>query len=109
MSELKPCPFCGSEADIITGESLHGERLYGVMCNCCTGRTDLFDTEDGAVDSWNSRVERTCSMKQKYECQYDDIECSECGAALWAFTMDLGRDGIVVTPNYCPNCGALVI
>ena len=60
-------------------------------------------------ESWNTRAERTCHMEQMPECQYDDIACSECGVALWAFSMDKEGEGVLSTPKYCPNCGAKVV
>ena len=51
----------------------------------------------------------TCRMEQIPECQYDDIACSECGVALWAFSMDKEGEGVLATPNYCPYCGAKVV
>ena len=50
----------------------------------------------------------TCKMEQIPECRYDDIECSECGVALWAFSMDKAGEGVIATPNYCPYCGRAV-
>ena len=104
MSELMPCPFCGSEAEILTGKSLHGERLYGVICNCCTGRTDLFDTEDEAVDSWNSRVKRTCK-------EFGSVRVWQ-SCNVWSHELSCGHEVDTLEsepPNYCPECGALVI
>lgn len=53
--------------------------------------------------------EHTCHMEQMPECQYDDIACSECGVALWEFSMDKEGEGVLATPKYCPNCGAKVV
>lgn len=96
MNELLPCPFCGGEAEMLTAESMHGGNLYGVMCDCCACRTDVYDTEAEAVAAWNTRAERTC-----YSEYPDRWECSECGF-LDAYTT---ADFI----NYCPNCGAKVV
>lgn len=63
MTELKPCPFCGSEAVIIRGFSLgrYMYRLkYYVVCSPafgCGGRTFNFDTEQDAVEAWNRRAD----------------------------------------------------
>lgn len=61
------------------------------------------------IAALNTRAERTCRMEQMPECMHDDIECSECGVALWAFSMDIEGEGILTMPNYCPNCGAKVV
>lgn len=68
-SKLKPCPFCGSKAEVV--ESDYGMYLtgYAVYCRkCClkmgvTGRlgeayewTPVFNTEAEAIDAWNART-----------------------------------------------------
>ena len=65
---------------------------------------------DSASDTVRARFaeQRTCKMEQIPECQYDDIACSECGVELLAFSMDKEGEGVLVTPNYCPFCGARV-
>ena len=56
MAELKPCPFCGGEADIIDNE-------YYVDVSCrnyrCRGFADslMFESEEEAIEAWNRRVE----------------------------------------------------
>jgi Lar family restriction alleviation protein len=59
MSELLPCPFCGGEVEILTAESMNGGYLFGIMCNDCRSRGDVYDTEAEAIAAWNSRAERT--------------------------------------------------
>lgn len=62
MIEIKPCPFCGSEAEIFT--------MYGDYATCdvvvcktdgCRGSkdyawSDIRCTEDDAIKLWNKRV-----------------------------------------------------
>lgn len=41
MSELKPCPFCGGEAELIEGcysEDGRGDRAWIVRCKSCDVR-----------------------------------------------------------------------
>lgn len=56
MSELLLCPFCGGEAETLTVESMHGGYLFGIMCNDCRSRGDVYDTEAEAIAAWNSRA-----------------------------------------------------
>jgi len=51
--ELKPCPFCGGTDLEFDGGSIH----YWIICNnkeCGAGGSGA-DTEEGAVDKWNTR------------------------------------------------------
>ena len=66
MSDLKPCPFCGGEAEMLTAESMNGGYLFGIMCNDCCSRGDVYDTEAEAIAAWNSRAERTCKRCDRY-------------------------------------------
>ena len=106
MSELLPCPFCGGEAEMLTAESMNGGYLFGIMCNDCRSRGDVYDTEAEAVEAWNTRAERTCH-DVKPNLSY--FLCDSCdmggGTELWI------KDGFYrdVKPSYCPNCGAKVV
>ncbi len=59
MDKLKPCPFCGGEAEIqcfeCLFESFEGRR-YAVECKFCSCSLELFETEEEAVEAWNRRV-----------------------------------------------------
>ena len=110
-SELKPCPFCGSEAEMV--ESDYGMYLtgYAVYCRkCClkmgvTGRlgetyewTPVFNTGAEAIAAWNTRAEQTCRDTNGGGYTF---KCSNCNYVLhmpfgWNF-------------SYCPNCGAKVV
>lgn len=55
--ELKPCPFCGGKAEIISEETYSGHNLFWVECIECDCRTsDYEDNEKEAIESWNRRV-----------------------------------------------------
>ena len=99
MSELLRCPFCGSEAEIVTLNMLAEHSPVGVGCSSCAAilgeYSDYkrFNTEAEAIAAWNTRAERTCELSRYGY-------CSECGTWIKDATY---------TPNYCPNCGAKVI
>ena len=59
MSELKPCPFCGSNNVSFNHCGLEKGVVF-VMCNmCCTfGPTGVHDED--AAEKWNRRAESQC-------------------------------------------------
>jgi Lar family restriction alleviation protein len=59
MENLKPCPFCGGEADIeeIPGSPFTNEPYtWGVGCKTCNiGWYE--ESKERAIEAWNRRVE----------------------------------------------------
>ena len=62
MAELKPCPFCGGEAEFITEhiETEFGDRrCVAIRCSGCKKRTSLYMWQgapgiiETIVDLWN--------------------------------------------------------
>ena len=117
MSELKPCPFCGSTAVIQKIEP----RLYRptrnhpycVICYNCdlmfgydVDYGGIFDTEEEAAEAWNRR---SGEQERKHGYWIESHEhvyigngvkewtnwyCSEC---------DAPNDKLT---DFCPSCGA---
>lgn len=62
MKKLKNCPFCGSEARLISDfKKKSGCRTAKVVCVGCNCESDIADsciggTEETAIDKWNRRV-----------------------------------------------------
>lgn len=64
MSELKPCPFCGSAAGVYTDmyEDFDGTMLYDHYVRCkrasCPVQpsTKPAETIDEAIEAWNRRT-----------------------------------------------------
>ena len=67
--ELKPCPFCGAEANLTEVRFVALKPLYIVECSACTariGRTKEtyqtskgythFNNKEDAIEAWNRRV-----------------------------------------------------
>ena len=61
MNDLKPCPFCGAEAEIfkdVTFRAETGEKIdeikFFVWCTECTALV-CGDTEEIAMQAWNRR------------------------------------------------------
>lgn len=62
-AKLKPCPFCGGEAELGT-KKLVGLLMSAIVCPKCKASTNIFDeftdvdtAEKAAVDAWNRRTE----------------------------------------------------
>ena len=56
MTELKPCPFCGGEAEVFDywNEGKKKNR-WVVMCKNCKGGLGELDTKEEAFEKWNNR------------------------------------------------------
>lgn len=55
MSELKPCPFCGSKATTRTGSDFTNSN-YSVFCRNCFASTGVFLSDVEAISAWNTRT-----------------------------------------------------
>ena len=58
MAELKKCPFCGGEAEVVKA---HGAAMfpYTVVCkeNECSASVGIFkETREKAIEAWNNRA-----------------------------------------------------
>lgn len=56
MDDLKPCPFCGAECDIIYN---YDKKFvpYCINFDCLLNENEVgFDTEEEAIEAWNRRV-----------------------------------------------------
>lgn len=127
MSELKPCPFCGSvrapevsdvgECEecskfddcgrLLENHTCEGcdewERPMFVVCNYnvsgCGVSGPYRRTEAEAIAAWNTRHVETCeNMREKFGYKRLFV-CSECGVS---FDPDCEI-------NYCPSCGRKVV
>lgn len=122
MSELKPCPFCGGEAEKMT--SSDGFTSIGCLkCNPLFGIMVQRTTEAEAIAAWNSRekppcdggycplcsaAERTCHWELEHSgTLYDKWRCSKCGYLFVEPRCDQGYTDL--DPNFCPKCGAKVV
>ena len=88
MTELKPCPFCGSKATIWThndinnkfltigcsanDSSCHGEE--GVIDDWCPMNCESSITKELAVEAWNTRADHTESLKTELKEVADDLK-----------------------------------
>ena len=64
MSELKPCPFCGGEAEMFSRRCAEDAMEAWIQCSSCfsvTGSTqqyeDAFAPREQAIAAWNQRAQ----------------------------------------------------
>lgn len=53
MDNLKPCPFCGGEAKVIENNSY--TDIHSVICKNCFTESDRYQTQEKAIEAWNTR------------------------------------------------------
>ena len=53
--KLKPCPFCGGEAEVYENE-YENITLFMVACKNCGISTAGYDYEEDAIKDWNRRA-----------------------------------------------------
>lgn len=63
MSELKPCPFCGSDNVTVKGAEITGPNPY-VYCRKCHTHGPQRISYLGAKNAWNRRAESQCESVQ---------------------------------------------
>lgn len=138
MSEMLPCPFCGSKAAIEEYDYYDDGPDYSVQCTniacACSGPYRFWHTKEEAVKAWNHRDacfhcqydakpmteenmraegwvrERTCHKVREWE----DDPIGFGGYVLVCSQCDCilaqdGEDGPDDGPNFCPHCGAKVV
>lgn len=56
-NKLKPCPFCGSHAELESEpkEFPYGENWLHVVCTKCGASSGYYLNEDLAREAWNTR------------------------------------------------------
>ena len=103
MSELKPCPFCGSEASLVWMDDEELDLCW-VECGRCGASTVFCGQPELAIDAWNTRAERTCHVvknSRKYVLS-DGTELFDDGCSICNGYIGAGE-------NYCSQCGAKVV
>lgn len=116
MRELIPCPFCGGAPKIVDDNGRHG-MVFSVWHQCestggkfnkygsvdrLTIDTGWYDSEQEAIDVWNTRAEQTCEWTIEC-CDYDRTSYeTECSEPIWWESESSNH------PDYCPGCGRKV-
>ena len=114
--DLKPCPFCGGEAEI--RYAIFDYNRWGAQCNECGAYMEADeDSQEAVAAKWN---QRTTPERKKAYWVYEgmgykdhnrclDLECFVCGGCLKQRERTEHRWGRDLTPpqkKFCSNCGA---
>ena len=95
--ELKPCPFCGGEAEL-RKHGIHIERWY-VRCkrNGCN-YTYNDDEKPLAIKAWNTRQ---AQPKPEAKCK----TCEDTGCVQEKGKYQVGHKKYQIKHTPCPDCG----
>lgn len=121
--ELKPCPFCGSEATMQDTEDWSPYSRWMVRCTECGMDTGGRESKSAAISAWNARAERTCRfsleedremLAEKAACGPGEFVTQDMPDLLWTCSAcgEQYRNGLDALPKWlkhCPNCGAKVV
>ena len=104
---LKPCPWCGEEHICLFDEHDDEGLSFAVGCvsEDCPGHVATswrYITREKAIEAWNTRAERTCTVENIYSTGYQETDWGECSSCCGVFPYQ----GDVVA---CPKCGAKVV
>lgn len=57
VEDLKPCPFCRGEAKInLIVNTFYQYARYFSSCTRCSAESKVFETEQEAIEAWNTRA-----------------------------------------------------
>ena len=111
MDKLKPCQFCGGEAEVIPHKFFCSDlndwktESYGVACKSCnTYGYQFFGCKRHAIKAWNRRINDASVVHEKWLLDrwpsWPHRECSRC-------KIMIPRTKEVADQywQYCPNCG----
>ena len=75
-TELKPCPFCGSEAEVNHGTTYGFRYEYEPRCTKCECMLGVYETEKEAIETWNRRAKESKNIAT--ESIEHIVKCTDC-------------------------------
>lgn len=67
MNELKPCPFCGGEAELT-----RYINAYAVQCRECLAIPFEYGDESLAIEAWNTRADDQSQAAAYWQRMYEE-------------------------------------
>ena len=106
--ELKPCPYCGGDAEL--HQTHHQGSAWFAWCanDECPVKpmTNDYETCVEAIAVWNHRAERTCKLERHGSlANYPEMVCWSCSECHFGWHHSVNDKQF----SYCPNCGAKVV
>ena len=127
---LLPCPFCGSTEDAPLEEVVHVSMSehdwrnpsWTVQCDNCTATMGSSDTEEEAIDAWNTRTTDRQALRDEITARYENTwqlwslddalkveQCDRYAAADYMRVIGDSRwsqHGIL--RGFCDNCSIVI-
>jgi len=75
-TELRPCPWCGGKAELITIPADHDAPCPPenfVACDQCRFSHTCWPTDDEAIKAWNTRTDNTAKVLGEVKSEIDAL------------------------------------
>lgn len=56
---IKPCPFCGDDAEYCDEYDKQGTLFHFIFCKYCESSSGKYETKEMAIQRWNKRTKDT--------------------------------------------------
>lgn len=107
MSDLLPCPFCGSEPELIRF-SADGRKYTSIRCRNCNIESDGYADENELIEWWNTRYtgKKPNAAFKPFKSWYEFgwTVCPRCGGHSVQVNFWIGVTETEYSA-YCPSCG----
>ena len=99
--ELKQCPFCGEEANIVDCSYYHEKKSWCAMCGnpSCFAYTEAHKTKSLAKERWNKRPIEEALQKRIEELEAENKRLREALEMLAKFAGELEKKYYPTPPS----------
>lgn len=90
--DLKPCPFCGGDAEIVHINDGENEGGSCVQCSRCLASSNVeFEFKENFIDNWNRRTEADTISALRAEVDQQMEDCTKAEEERDALRAELER------------------